>query len=1218
MRETLTVLAGLLLLTLLAALIGPGFVDWTAYRPQIEARLSAALGVETRVAGGIRLRLLPSPRVVLGDVRIGPASRETSSASVDSLSVELAAGPLARGDIRVADAVAEGALVTLAIDESGAVRLPALSGTGLPGQTALDKVSIRRSAVIWREAGKPDRTLAPIAAEVSAISLRGPWRVEGEVAGASVRINTGALEPDGRLRAKTLVTGDRVQMSFDGHFLLPAASQAIPLGLEGAFSLSPGGALALAGKVDGNARMLTLRDLALDLGGGVARLEGEGQYLPPEGTGSLALRARRLDLDALSVALAERPGFERALTALPGALDIGLDLDQLLWHGEDFTAVALRGRVTEDGLNDASASLRIAGALIGATGSADAQGVAGRVTVKAEDARRVALVLARAGLEPALADLVGGLGQIEADATGAFEGGRLGFERLLLSSTTGLRVEGAGDLTAERLAARLSIAGLDLNTLPPAESLTGVVGRRDLSLDLSLTSARYRNAPPGSANLELNRQGNAWRLSRLAISGFGGVNVTGSGALLAQGGEINGRIRAPRFETLAALAGPLLPDRVRLGLSLVGDGLARLDTGFRLLRSQDGVTAVDVEGSAQGGRFGLEGRLDSDGSWSRAALRFDLADRRQAFTALGLPTPQLGGAGRLALELAGGRVLGSLAGPGLALTLDEIGSDGARLSVQAERPGQVLPEGAVKLLPDGLLDAHARLGFTPERIALDDLVTNLGASQATGALAFSRDSGVSGRLRLRHVDLRTLLTAALGAVPAPAGSIWSSARFAPAATLGEMNLLIEAETLQLWSDTVLSQARFGLASGADGVALTDIVARHAGGSLSGRISLRREGGLAQLTGALGLSELDLAVLTGRAVGGRISGRVELGGSGESPARLIAGLSGAGSLRLTGTSVSQLDPTAYARVIAGTGEDASESEAERLQRRLTEALDRGSWALGDLTLPFTVAAGLARLQPFSFDSNGLRVQASGFIDLRALTADLRLNLRPLGPLPKGWPSDAPQIGIAWRGPLTDLKREADVGALANTVAARALAREIERVEAFEADARERAMHSRRLRAEREMRDNERKLQEFIKAEEERKAAEEKRAEEARLAEEAKRAAEEARRAAEERRAEDLRRAEEARRAAEERRADEARRAAEARQEQEARRRAEAEERARAAQQPQPGPMVLPGAAPRFYPEAPLAPPSAPGFAAPPLAPPQIIQSVPRPLSRGAQP
>ena len=62
MRESLTVLAGLLVLALLAALIGPGFVDWRSYRPQFEARLTEALGFETSIDGDIQLRLLPSHR----------------------------------------------------------------------------------------------------------------------------------------------------------------------------------------------------------------------------------------------------------------------------------------------------------------------------------------------------------------------------------------------------------------------------------------------------------------------------------------------------------------------------------------------------------------------------------------------------------------------------------------------------------------------------------------------------------------------------------------------------------------------------------------------------------------------------------------------------------------------------------------------------------------------------------------------------------------------------------------------------------------------------------------------------------------------------------------------------------------------------------------------------------------------------------------------------
>lgn len=1225
MRETLTVLAGLLVAILLAALIGPGFVDWRAYRPQIEARLSTALGVETSVAGGISLRLLPSPRLSLGAVRVGAVDGARSSATIEQVTVELALAALARGEFRFSHAAAEGATLNAVLDAHGALQLPMRSSSGLPAQTSLDQVSIRRSALVWREPGKAPVTLAPIAAELSAVSLEGPWRVEGEVAGTSLRVSTGVIEPDGRLRAKASLTGEALQLGFDGNFRLAAGGDAVGLGLEGAFTLAPGGAVALTGRVNGGSRQLDLSGLVLDIAGGAAKLEGEGQYRPDGGTGTLALRARRLDVDALSDALADRAGFAHALTALPGNFDVSLDLDQVIWRGEDFSAFSLRGRLDDLGLSDANASVRVAGALLGASGAIDAKGVAGRLNLKAEDSRRVALVLGRAGLDAALADLIAGLGRIDADAVGAWDGGRIAFERLLVTGSSGIRLEGSGDIMPERLAARLALSGLDLSALPPAESFSGLVGGRDLALDLALNNARYRNAPPGSASLDLRREGAVWRLSRLAIDGFGGIGVTGNGTLLAEGGEISGRVRAPRFETLAALAGPVLPDSVRQALGRVGDGLARLDASFRLTRAASAETAVSVEGTAQAGKLALDGRIDKAGVWSSASLRFDLTERRQVFAALGLPQPQLGGPGRLTLEQRPERLAGSLAGTGLSVVLEGTGAAAGRLTVQADRPGQILPDGPARLLPDALFDANAKVAITSEAVSLDDIVVNLGATGARGSLALAREGGVSGRLVLPSVDLRAVLGGVLGAGPAAAGAGWSTVRFGQTPPLGDLKLSIEAGTLVVAEGASLNGARFALRADRDGAGIDDLTAAYAGGQISGRVALRREGGLGQLTGRIGLAQLDLGTITKGALGGKLSGQLEAGGSGESPARLIAGLGGSGALQLNGASLARFDPNAYSRLIDATGEDASESEAARLQERLGKALDQAAWPLGDIALPFTLAGGLARLQPLSFQRNGLRAEASGLVDLRAFSADVRLGLRPLGPLPKGWPTDAPQVVVAWRGPLTNLQRETDVGALSNAVAARALAREIERVEAFEADARERAANSRRLRAERETRENERKLAEFLKAEEERRIAEEKRAEEARRAEEKRiedaRRAEEARRLAEDKRAEELRRVEEARRVAEERRAEEAKRADEQRQEQEIRRRIEAElraeraravaERAAAERAPQPGPLVLPSA-PREVIE------DANRRAAPPLAPPLDIQSIPRPLSRSSQP
>lgn len=1197
MRETLTVLAGLLVLALLTALIGPGFVDWRSYRPQFEARLAGALGVETSIGGGIGLRLLPSPRLTLQDVRFG-AGEGASTAAVELLTVELALSALGRGEFRIAEAKAEGAAVSVVVDEAGAIRLPARTGSGLPTQTSLDRLTVSRSVLTWREAGREPLTIAPIAAEISAVSLAGPWRIEGEAAGSSIRVTTGAIEADGRLRAKAFVTGDDLQIGFDGHFLLPTGAAAGAPGLDGAFTLSPGGALALAGHVSGGSRQLDLAGLTLDLAGGAARLEGEGQYLPGAGTGSLALRARRLDADALTGALAERAGFARALHALPGQFDLALDLDQVIWRGEDFSAFGLRGRLDGDGLADAKASVRVAGALLGASGSVDTQGAAGQLNLKAEDARRIGLVLGRAGLDPALADLVAGLGQIDAELIGGFDGGRVALQRLMMTGSSGVRLEMSGDLTAQRLVAKAALHGFDLNTLPPGESFAGLLGSRDLALDLSLSNARFRNVPPGSASLDLRREGAIWRLSRLSITGFGGVSASGAGTLLAEGGEIAGRIRAPRFETVAALAGPLLPDAARQVLGRVGDGLSRLDAGFRLTRAPSGETALSVDGSSQAGRLSLTGQIDGAGLWTGAALRFALGDRRQVFQALGLPAPRHGGAGDLLIEHGRGQLVGTLAGPGLSVVLEHEGAAPPRLTIQADGLGQILPEGAARLLPDGLVDAHARAGFAAEAVTLDELVVNLGGAGARGNLVFARDGGVSGRLAVPSADLRAVLGAALGAAPSGAGT-WSTTRFGPAAGWPDFQLAIEAGALAAGDGIVLREARFGLRADQDGLRLDDLTARFGGGQVAGRFTTRREGGLAQLSGRVDLEGVDLTPLTGGALGGKVSGRFEAGGSGESPARLIAGLGGAGSLTFAEARLSRFDPAAYARVIAATGEDASESDAARLQERLSAALDRDSWALSSVTVPFTLAGGLIRLQPLSFERAGLRTEASGIVDLRALTLDLRLGLKPLGALPKGWPADAPQVGVAWRGPLSAPRRETDVNALSNMVAARALAREIERVEAFEADARERAAHARRLRAEREMRENERKLGEFLKAEEERRIVEEKRAEEER-------------------------RVEEARRAAEERRAEEIRRVEQARMEQEMRRRIEAEERAEriraaaeraaaeraATQQTQPGPLILPSAPRTNFPDAVLQ-------SAPPLAPPIDIEPVPRPLSRGGQ-
>ncbi len=224
LRETLTVLAGLLVLALLAALIGPGFVDWRGYRPQIEARLE--LCARRRDARRRRHRLAlvavapPDPGRCPG--RRCPRCCELGRRrAVDRRAG--AVGPGARR-FRFADAQAEGRGRS---PSSSTRREPSASRQArvaacrrIPAST---KLSIRRSALIWPIAGKAPVTLMPVAAEVSAVSLAGPWRIEAKSRARRCASPLARSSPMAPARQGS-ITGDAIQIGFDGNFPAPCGS----------------------------------------------------------------------------------------------------------------------------------------------------------------------------------------------------------------------------------------------------------------------------------------------------------------------------------------------------------------------------------------------------------------------------------------------------------------------------------------------------------------------------------------------------------------------------------------------------------------------------------------------------------------------------------------------------------------------------------------------------------------------------------------------------------------------------------------------------------------------------------------------------------------------------------------------------------------------------------------------------------------------------------
>src|SRR6476619_676662 len=122
-QTTLLGCAIAIILALVAALVGPIFIDWGRYRGEFEARASRLTGLEFRVTGPIDARLLPTPTLMLQGIEFGRPG-DSSQVRARALHIEFALGALVRGEWRIADARLEGPEFAIGLDGAGRVAWP--------------------------------------------------------------------------------------------------------------------------------------------------------------------------------------------------------------------------------------------------------------------------------------------------------------------------------------------------------------------------------------------------------------------------------------------------------------------------------------------------------------------------------------------------------------------------------------------------------------------------------------------------------------------------------------------------------------------------------------------------------------------------------------------------------------------------------------------------------------------------------------------------------------------------------------------------------------------------------------------------------------------------------------------------------------------------------------------------------------------------------------
>jgi uncharacterized protein involved in outer membrane biogenesis len=178
-QTTLLGFAIVIILALVTALVGPFFVDWDSYRADFETRATALTGLEFKVAGAIDARLLPTPTLVLHDIRFGRAG-ESGRVRGKTLSLEFALSSLLRGELKVADARLEGPELAIGLDQSGHLALPVPSVRFAPDAVSIQRLRIVDGRAILTDAASGSRlVLDKLEFNGDLRSLAGPAKGEG-------------------------------------------------------------------------------------------------------------------------------------------------------------------------------------------------------------------------------------------------------------------------------------------------------------------------------------------------------------------------------------------------------------------------------------------------------------------------------------------------------------------------------------------------------------------------------------------------------------------------------------------------------------------------------------------------------------------------------------------------------------------------------------------------------------------------------------------------------------------------------------------------------------------------------------------------------------------------------------------------------------------------------------------------------------------------------
>jgi tetratricopeptide (TPR) repeat protein len=789
-----------------------------------------------------------------------------------------------------------------------------------------------------------------------------------------------------------------------------------------------------------------------------------GVYAMADALGEAALPPVRVNvgLNADAVTLADS-ALERVSVRLRGQ-GTTWDLDSLDLQAPGGTQVRLRGRLDR---------------------TAKGPAFEGEGRVEARDARPLVSWLTDGGGGDAFSAPFRAAGGVRFSGEGiAFDKLSASFDRDTLEGNVAYAAPGAG--RSGRMSATLSAPAIDLDRarglVQRVTADANMAWPRDGSLSLNVQKASAGGIDAKGVDISMRYTERALTVDRLTIDDIAGSRLAAAGSIdirtLAPRGAITfdldvgapeavaaavEKLSAPAAAALrGAAAGRLLP--ASLHGTVGGDAQAARAAGI-----PDGAS-FGIDGSAGAFWFEMKGAVElppADGALpglasfalSKVAVagQIDARDGRALLQAAGLDQ-------FLGVDDRTGKVDFKASGrPGGPMTTAaQVTAGGLGVSVNGTLQagqGQItnadlalsVTQANVRVAHAGTLPAQfaAHLSYDGGAVALDEIAGTIAGSDIAGrvAIGVAPPMRFDGDIRLGTVDVPAITAGAIGA-PAKGAGKWSAEPFA-GGVLGQYRGRIALASVQgkLTPNLAARNLRGVLNLGPSDIVLDDIDADMAGGHVSGRIALERDGDELGVKSRIRLTKADAAALlpgAWRLESGRLDLDAELEGHGRSPAAFIGSLHGRSSFHVENGKLAQLGPGAFDAVVRSV-DGGLPIEAARISERVEAALAGGALAVqGDGAI--TVADGKARFAADRLPAEGADLAVSARYDLPAEMLDAKLKLT--GPARAGMAEiGRPEIAISLQGPVDSPRRTVDIAALSAWLSARAAAENAKRLAAL---------------------------------------------------------------------------------------------------------------------------------------------------------------------------